>query len=177
LTKPNQRLYSVRRFRQELEMASKFVVESYRADAEIPEPPNHLPPMPPQWWSALHLSAKKPRVYQNCRRSRSYSNAEADGDFTIFKTNRDAAHSLYPDAFPANDHRVGRAITRSEVGRRCDLHKSCLQPRNLDSWQLGSVHEPDPNNEPEYEVIASNLRLELNKTVTRSPVSLTGRHG
>jgi len=152
-----QRLYFRSPIPEELEMASKFV-ESYRADAEIPEPPNQFASMP-SGGSALHLSAKKPASIQIAP-IKELLDAEADGDFTIQTTVM--LHSLYPDA-SVRTIIAGWSGNNSERGWSLGVTstKSAYQPRNLILQLIGS--RTDPNSEPEYEVIASNLRLELNK--------------
>jgi len=152
-----QRLYFRSPSPEELKMASTFI-ESYEADAEIPVPPNQLTSMP-SGGSAVHLSAEKPATIQIAPIQELLEPA-TDGDFTIEATVM--LHSLYPDAsvrtivsgWPGNNAERGWSLGVTST-------KSSYQPRNLILQLIGS--RTDQDSKPEYEVIASNLRLELNK--------------
>tara|TARA_R100000789_G_scaffold21675_1_gene24493 strand:+ start:5862 stop:9014 length:3153 start_codon:yes stop_codon:yes gene_type:complete len=152
-----QRLYFREPSLEELEMASKFI-EFYQADVKIPEPPNQFASMP-SGGSAIQINAEKPVRIQIDPIAELLEPA-TDGDFTIEATVM--LHSLYADSSV-------RTIVTNWSGKNTELGwslgvtstKSSYQPRNLILQLIGS--RKDQNSKPEYEVIPSNLRLELNK--------------
>jgi len=152
-----QRLYFRTPSPGELELASAFI-ESYEADAEIAEPPSQLASMP-SGGSAIQLSPEKPATIQVAP-IKELLDPETDGDFTIEATVM--LHSLYLDA-SVRTIIAGWSGNNTERGWSLGVTstKSSYQPRNLILQLVGS--RSDANSKPEYEVIPSNLRLELNK--------------
>ncbi|QDS93800.1 Planctomycete cytochrome C [Roseimaritima multifibrata] len=152
-----QRLYFRSPRPEELEIASEFI-KSYEADAKIPTPPNRLAAIP-SGGSAIQLSPDKPTSIQ-VGPLKELHDPESGGDFTIEATVM--LQSLYPDAsvrtivagWTGNNSQPGWSLGVTST-------KSGYKPRNLILQLIGS--RTDPNGKPEYEVVASNLRLELNK--------------
>lgn len=152
-----QRLYFRAPSSEELAAALAFI-ESYEADAEVLETPKRLAAMP-SGGSAIQLSPKKPATI-HVESIEKLLESETDVDFTIEATVM--LHSLYPDA-------TVRTIVTNWSGNNSERGwslgvtstKSRYQPRNLILQLVGSC--TDPKSKPVYEVIASNLRLELNK--------------
>lgn len=152
-----QRLYFRAPGADELEWASEFI-ESYEAGVETPEPPNPVASMP-SGGSAIQLSPAQP-VSIEVAPMKELLDSETEGDFTIEATVM--LHSLYPDA-SVRTIIAGWSGKNSERGWSLGVTstKSSYEPRNLILQLIGS--RSDPNSKPEYEVIPSNLRLELNK--------------
>ncbi|QDV25245.1 DUF1553 domain-containing protein [Aureliella helgolandensis] len=152
-----QRLYFRSPSLEEFEMASTFL-ESYAESAEVSELPNLLAAMP-SGGSAIQITAEKPTTIQ-VESIQEFVEAEAEGDFTIEATVM--LHSLYPDA-SVRTIVAGWSKKNTERGWSLGVTstKSSYQPRNLILQLVGS--RKDPTSKPEYEVIASNLHLELNK--------------
>lgn len=152
-----QRLYFRSPSPEEVEVAMEFI-DSYQADVETPEPPSHLGSMP-SGGSAIHLSTETPASIEVAQVDE-LLDPESEGDFTIEATVM--LHSLYPDA-SVRTIVSGWSGDNSQRGWSLGVTstKSSFQPRNLILQLVGSRN--DANSKAEYEVIASNLRLELNK--------------
>lgn len=152
-----QRLYFRTPSPEELEMALKFI-DTYEADAELPESPNLFASMP-SGGSAIQLGSEK-RSAIHVAPIKELLEPETDGDFTIEATVM--LHSLYPDA-SVRTIIAGWSNNNSQRGWSLGVTstKSSYQPGNLILQLIGS--RTDENSKPEYEVIPSNLRLELNK--------------
>lgn len=152
-----QRLFFREPSPEELAMASKFIA-SYEADAEVPEPPKWLASMP-SGGSAINLDPKKPVTVQ-IPPIKELHQAETDENFTIEATVM--LRALYADA-SVRTIVTGWSGKNSELGWALGVTsvKSSYKPRNLILQLVGS--RSDQKSKPEYEVIPSNLRLELNK--------------
>ncbi|WP_391564844.1 DUF1553 domain-containing protein [Allorhodopirellula solitaria] len=152
-----ERLYFRQPSPEELDMALGFI-ESYEADVEIPEPPNPLTSMP-SGVPAIQLSPEK-AVSIEVSPLPELLDPEHNGDFTIEATVM--LHSLYRDA-SVRTIITGWSGSQSQPGWSLGVTstKSGYQPRNLILQLIGS--RDDQDSKPEYEVIPSNLRLELNK--------------
>ncbi|MFG0266732.1 MAG: DUF1553 domain-containing protein [Rhodopirellula sp. JB055] len=152
-----RRLYFREPSREEIEMASAFV-DSYEGDVEIPEPPSLLAEMP-SGGLALKLDAKEPMSIQVSPIDE-LLDPNASGDLTIEATVM--LDSLYPNA-SVRTIVAGWSGNNSQRGWSLGVTstKSSYKPRNLILQLIGS--RSDKDSKPEYEVIASNLRLELNK--------------
>ncbi|KLU02364.1 putative transmembrane protein [Rhodopirellula islandica] len=152
-----QRLYFRKPSPEELELASAFV-ESYEASVKIPEPPSLLASMP-SGESAIQLNPKKPVSIQ-VPPIEELIDPDTTGDLTLEATVM--LNSLYPDA-SVRTIITGWSGNNSQRGWSLGVTstKSGYQPRNLILQLVGS--RTDKDSKPEYEVIASNLRLELNR--------------
>lgn len=152
-----QKLYFREPTGDEIQQAEQFF-ESYAAITPRQERPKRLVDLPdgrrailltPEQPASIHLPAIK-----------ELQAASDDGDFTIEATVM--LRSLYPDA-TVRTLVASWSDKQSERGWSLGVTsaKSAYQPRNLILQLIGSRDNKDSR--PEYEVIASNLRVELNK--------------
>jgi hypothetical protein len=152
-----QRLYFRQPSSEELQRSAQFV-DTYQTVTPEPEPPKRLANLP-DGRPAISLSPEQPTPIQ-VPSIKKQQPETWDESFTVEATV--LLSSLYPDAsvrtivagWTGNNAHPGWALSVTST-------KSSYQPRNLILQLVGSR---DPNkNEPAYEVVASNLRLELNK--------------
>lgn len=152
-----QKLYFREPTGDEVQQAKQFF-EAYAALTPKPERPKRLAELP-DGRPAISLNPKQPASIQ----IPAIKELQADsggGDFTIEATVM--LRSLYPDANV-------RTIAASWSGKQSEpgwslgvtSTKSAFKPRNLILQLIGSRDNKD--SQPEYEVIASDLRVELNK--------------
>ncbi len=152
-----QQLYFREPTDEEIQQAELFV-ESYAAITPQPEQPTRLAELP-DGRPAISLDPAQPASIQ-VPAIQELQNASADGDFTLEATVM--LRSLYPDA-SVRTMVTSWSGNQSERGWSLGVTstKSAYQPRNLILQLIGSRDSQD--GKPEYEVIASNLRLELDK--------------
>ncbi len=152
-----QRLYFREPTSDELQQASRFF-ESYDSNSPVPELPKRLTTLP-DGRTAIALNPERPTSVLIPPIKELHSES-SDGDFTIEATVM--LHSLYPDA-SVRTIVAGWSDKQSDRGWSLGVTstKSSYQPGNLILQLVGSRSEKQ--GKPEYEVIASNLRLELNK--------------
>ncbi|QDV40396.1 Planctomycete cytochrome C [Stieleria neptunia] len=146
----------------ELQQAAQFV-GSYESISPMPAVPKQLTSFP-DGRSAISLKAERPTEIQipavKTLQTASDTTASDSGDFTIEATVM--LDSLYPDAsvrtivanWSGNQSQRGWSLGVTST-------KSAFKPRNLILQLIGS--RDDPQGKPEYEVVASDLRLELNR--------------
>jgi len=140
-----------------LQLASQFV-DSYEAITPEPEMSSRMGSMA-DGQTGLALSSEQP-VSVEIPAIESLQQDPAEGDITIEAIVM--LHSLYPDASV-------RTIATNWTGAKSDRGwslgvtstKSAYKPRNLILQLIGSRESATAK--PEYEVVASNLRLELNQ--------------
>ena len=152
-----QSLYFREPSSEELRGAEDFF-EAYRSITPEPDPAKRLANLP-DGRPAMALSPKAPTTIEIPPVKELQADAH-DGDFTIEATVM--LHSLYPDA-SVRTIVAGWSNNKSERGWSLGVTstKSAFQPRNLILQLIGSRGEKQ--GKPEYEVVASNLRLELNR--------------
>ncbi|QEG02739.1 Planctomycete cytochrome C [Stieleria maiorica] len=142
---------------KELRQARQFV-ETYQSITPQPEPPKLLASFP-GGRSAIALKSDPPTKIQ-IPPVKPLQPMSDEGDFTIEATVM--LDSLYPDAsvrtiaanWSGNQSHRGWSLGVTST-------KSAFKPRNLILQLVGSRKEQ--GGKPEYEVVASNLRLELNR--------------
>ncbi|MEQ9410196.1 MAG: DUF1553 domain-containing protein [Fuerstiella sp.] len=152
-----QRLYFRPPSRDELQLAASFL-NSFRSTTEIPQQPQRLASLP-DGRPAIVLKPDLPASVRIAPISE-LLNSESDGDFTIEATVM--LHSLYPDA-SVRTIVAGWSDRQTERGWSLGVTstKSRYQPGNLILQLIGSRHAE--KEKPEYEVVPSDLRLELNR--------------
>jgi len=152
-----QRLYFRDPSREELDQSVSFV-EAYSSNIEVTKPPKRLKALP-DGRSAIVLNPEKPTSIQLAP-IKELQDAKFQGDFTIEATVM--LESLYPDATVRT---IVNSWTNKNTERGWSLGvtstKSSYKPRNLILQFVGS--QSDESSKPVYEVIPSNLRVELNK--------------
>ena len=152
-----QRIYFRQPGENEVQQAERFV-DSYETISPEPAAPKQLTAFP-DGRSAIALKSEPPTEIQ-IPAVKTLQTASDNGDFTIEATVM--LHSLYPDAsvrtivanWSGNQSQRGWSLGVTST-------KSAFKPRNLILQLVGS--RDDPQGKPEYEVVASNLRLELNR--------------
>ncbi|QEG39277.1 DUF1553 domain-containing protein [Roseimaritima ulvae] len=157
ITTAYQRLYFRAPSNTELQQAVEFL-EAFQATVEIPDQPEQLAALP-DGRPAIALQAEQKTSIQVAQ-IKSLQDPQAEGDLTIEATVM--LDSLYSDASV-------RTIATNWSGKNTERGwslgvtstKSAFKPRNLILQLIGSRDKPD--GKPQYEVVASNLRLELNK--------------
>lgn len=141
----------------EIQQAEQFL-ESYVAITPKSDRPKRLAGLP-DGRPAISLNPKQPASIQ-IPAIKELQTASDDGDLTIEATVM--LRSLYPDA---NVRTIVASWSDKQSERGWSLGvtstKSAYKPRNLILQLIGSRDNKD--SKPEYEVIASNLRVELNK--------------
>ena len=152
-----QKAYFREPTRDELQQVEKFL-QAYESITPEPESPKRLAKLP-DGRPAIALDPKQPTSIQVPAIDELQSES-VTGDFTIEATVM--LRSLYPDASV-------RTIVTNWTGKNSDRGwslgvtstKSAYKPRNLILQLIGSRDNKD--SKPVYEVVASNLRLDLNK--------------
>jgi hypothetical protein len=152
-----ERLYFRNASRQELDQAAKFV-ERYASNTEETKQPNRLESLP-DGRPAMRLDPTEQITSIKIAPIAELQDAKNQGDFTIEATV--LLKSLYPDASV-------RTIVNSWTNKNSDRGwslgvtstKSAYKPGNLILQFVGS--QSDEQGKPEYEVIPSDLRVELN---------------
>lgn len=152
-----RRLYFRDASRVELDQATKFV-EMYATNMEETKQPKRLKSLP-DGRPAIVLHPEQPRSIKVAPIAE-LQDAKHHGDFTIEATV--LLNSLYPNA---NVRTIVNSWSNRNTDRGWSLgvtsSKSSYKPRNLILQFVGS--QSDEQGKPEYEVIPSNLRVELNK--------------
>ncbi len=151
------RLYFRDASREEIDQAAKFV-ELYASNSEEIKQPKRLKSLP-DGRPAIILDPAKPTSIK-IDPIKELQDPRYKGDFTIEATV--LLSSLYADA---NVRTIVNSWTNKNSERGWSLGvtstKSSYKPRNLILQFVGS--QSDEQSKPEYEVIPSNLRVELNK--------------
>lgn len=152
-----QRIYFRTPSADELEQATRFL-QSYEAVTPPPERVSRVAKFPSSR-SALVLNSKQPTSIQIAPIKDLYGQM-ANGDFSIEAVV--LLKSLYPDA-SVRTIVANWSNKNSERGWSLGVTstKSAYKPRNLILQLIGSRN--DQQGKPEYEVVASNLRMDLNK--------------
>lgn len=152
-----QRLYFREASRDELNHAARFA-ELYASNIKEAKLPKRLEALP-DGRAAFVLNPEQPTSIKVAP-IKELQDGRNNGDFTIEATV--VLSSLYPDA---NVRTIVNSWTNKNSDRGWCLGvtstKSSYKPRNLILQFVGSRSEAE--GKPEYEVIPSNLRVELNK--------------